>query len=123
MRLLLDNNLSLRLVDGLAVGGHDAVHVRDLGLAAAADPVVMSAAYDDKRVLVTGDTDFGTLLAQSGASAPSVVLLRMETNRRPAAQVRVLLANLPQVEADLEQGCLVVIDDARLRVRRLPLLG
>jgi hypothetical protein len=34
-----------------------------------------------------------------------------------------LLANLPAIEAPLEDGCVVVIEDARLRVRRLPVGG
>lgn len=123
MRFLLDNNLSPRLVAGLGMAGHDAIHVRDRGLEAASDPEVMAAAVDDKRVLVSGDTDFGTLLAQSRATGPSVVLFRRETGRRPEAQLRTLLANVGQIESALNEGSLVVIEDTRLRIRRLPLLA
>ncbi|WP_411742046.1 DUF5615 family PIN-like protein [Raineyella sp. W15-4] len=41
MRLLLDNNLSVRLVELLTAAGHDVEHVRDLGLAVATDAVVL----------------------------------------------------------------------------------
>lgn len=49
MRLLLDNNLSPRLGDVLALEGWDIVHVRSLGLRAATDDVVLRTARDDAR--------------------------------------------------------------------------
>lgn len=69
-------NLSPRLADLLRAAGHDAMHVRDLGLASAPDEVVMTAARTDLRTLISADTDFGTLLARTGATAPSFLLIR-----------------------------------------------
>jgi len=34
-----------------------------------------------------------------------------------------LLANLPSISDDLEKGCVVVIEDARVRIRKLPIAG
>jgi predicted nuclease of predicted toxin-antitoxin system len=65
VRLLLDNNLSPRLGDVLMKEGWDVAHVASLGLRSASDRVVLQAARDDDRVLVSADTDFGTLLAAS----------------------------------------------------------
>ena len=45
------------------------------GVVARADEVLAGAARE-QRVLVTTDTDFGTILALSGAAGPSVMLLR-----------------------------------------------
>ncbi len=120
MRLLLDESLSPRLGDLLRAAGHNVAHARDVGLMSAADPVVLAAAMDDRRVLLTLDTDFGALLAFSGARQPSVVLFRGEVTRRPEGQARLLLANLDQIAADLDEGAVVVIGDDRVRVRRLP---
>jgi hypothetical protein len=72
-------------------------------------------------VLLTLDTDFGSLLAHSRAALPSVVLFRGEVTRRPEGQAILLLANLDQFEADVTQGALVVIGDGRLRIRSLPI--
>jgi hypothetical protein len=51
-----------------------------------------------------------------------VVLFRGEISRRPESQASVLLANLEQIQADLEEGAITVIGDRRMRVRRLRLL-
>lgn len=51
-------------------------HVRTLGPAGSTDDDVMALATAEDRVLVTTDTDFGTILALTGAAGPSVLLLR-----------------------------------------------
>jgi hypothetical protein len=38
-------------------------------------------------------------------------------------QAALLLVNLPGIKAPLQSGCVVVFDDARLRIRRLPVGG
>ena len=121
MRFLLDENQSPVMVELFARLGHDAVHVRDVGLARSSDTAILAAARDDNRVVVSGDTDFGDLIASTNAASPSVVLLRRQGQRRAAEVVALLVANLDAVAADLEAGAVVVLDADRVRVRRLPL--
>lgn len=121
MRFLLDENQSPLLVGLLAAFGHDVVHVREVGLAGASDDAVLARAVAEGRVVVSGDTDFGELLARSNAAAPSVILLRRQGGRR-AEQVAALLgANLQSVHDDLAAGAIVVFDEDRIRVRSLPM--
>jgi hypothetical protein len=49
-----------------------------------------------------------------------VVIIRVAGSRRPDAQARLLLANLPAVEAELAAGAFVVLEDNRIRSRDLP---
>lgn len=121
MRLLLDENLSPAMSDFLIEAGHDVVHVRDRGLTSANDDVVLALALTEGRVLISADTDFGTLLARSGASKPSVVLIRRAVGHRAAQQARLITDNLPVVQDDLESGAVVVLGEKTIRIRRLPI--
>ena len=121
MKLLLDQNQSPLLVGLLAAEGHDTVHVRDVTLATAPDESVMAFAAESGRVVVSGDTDFGELLARSNATAPSVLLFRRQGQRRAAEIAALLIANLPTIADDLDGGAIVVFDNDRIRVRALPL--
>jgi predicted nuclease of predicted toxin-antitoxin system len=121
MKFLIDNNLSPLLAQHLAAAGHDAVHLREYGLQAAPDPVVLARTRTESRVLVSADTDFGTLLAREKATQPSVLLIRRIAGRRAADQASIILANLETIEHDLDAGAVVVLTDDSLRIRRLPI--
>ena len=114
MRLLLDNNLSPRLVDVLAKDGWDVVHV---GCFAASDrssrPPATTAGPSARTPL--------DMLATSHEPGPSVVLVQRVIGRRVEQLAGLLLANLPQVDEDLRLGSIVVIGDDSLRIRRLPI--
>jgi hypothetical protein len=49
VKFLIDNNLSPLLAESLKAAGHDAIHVRDLGLQAATDEVVLEHARSGVR--------------------------------------------------------------------------
>jgi predicted nuclease of predicted toxin-antitoxin system len=123
MRFLVDNALSPLLAAALLQAGHDALHVRDLGLQAAADETIMALAAKEARTVISADTDFGTLLALHESRLPSLILFRKGSPRVPERQAALLLTNLPSVEEELERGAVVIFHSDRLRIRRLPLAG
>ena len=121
MRFLVDNALSPMIAHGLREKGYDAIHVRDIGMAAASDPEILEIASEQDRIIISADTDFGTLLALREASKPSFVLFR-QTDKRPHSQLQLLLTHLPKLKDDLLAGCIVVFEDQRIRLRTLPIL-
>ena len=122
MKFLVDQNLSPRLAQLLVDAGHDAVHVRNLGLATAPDTEILAQAIAEARVVVSGDTDFGALLAAEHRREPSVILSRRERPRRADAQAALLLDCLYRVDDALLSGAIIVIEESRIRVRSLPVI-
>jgi predicted nuclease of predicted toxin-antitoxin system len=121
MKFLLDQNISPKVATPLRAAGHDVTIAREVGLRSASDAVVLAAARSEDRVLVSADTDFGALLAISGASTPSFLLMRRAANQRPAEQAALILDNLDLVSDDLKAGAIVVLGESTIRVHRLPI--
>jgi predicted nuclease of predicted toxin-antitoxin system len=121
MKFLLDQNISPKVATPLRTAGHDVSVAREVGLRSATDEVVMAAARSEGRVLVSADTDFGALLALTGATEPSFPLMRRASNQRPAEQAALILDNLDLVSDDLEAGAIVVLGESTIRIHRLPI--
>ena len=117
----MDNSLSPAIAEGLRQAGHEAVHVRGYGMRAAADAAISDLAAREHRILISNDTDFGTLLALQQETLPSVILFRLPPRQNnPKSQLNLLLDNLPNLSA-LENGWIVVFGESRIRMRQLPI--
>jgi predicted nuclease of predicted toxin-antitoxin system len=121
MKFLIDNSFSPVLATLPQQADHDAIHVRSLGLQRAEDAAIFDRAAAENQIVVSADTDFGTLLAERGSQKPSVIQFRGEGNRTPEVLARVILANLPQLNDPLESGSIVTFEPSRVRVRGLPI--
>lgn len=88
----------------------------------APDQDIFELAASEDRILISADTDFGTLLALREEIKPSVILLRRGP-KKPADQLQLLLANLPVIEDLASRACIIVIEETRMRVRQLPIGG
>lgn len=101
---------------------HDAVHTAECGLASSTDETILMRAATESRIVVTSDTDFGGLLAQTAATRPSVILFR-RTSGKPSEENLLLAKALgkPEVREALEAGGIIVVDPRRVRIRKLPI--
>ena len=120
MRFLADAGISPRTVAFLQALGHEAAHVRALGLQRASDRAIVQRALADSCVVLTFDLDFGELLAVGVMDKPSVILFRLADERADAVHPR-LARVLAECLVDLESGALVLVEDTRYRTRKLPI--
>jgi predicted nuclease of predicted toxin-antitoxin system len=121
MRLLVDENLSVRVADAVRRARHDVVHVTEVGLGNTDDEDILVWAAVHDRVIVTSDADFGTLLALGRRDAPSVVLLRSSDHLTPDEQGALLLLALGRVSDELASGAVASVSPERIRIRALPI--
>ena len=120
IRLLVDMNLSPEWIAELAQRGFDAVHWSTVGDPRAADTTILGFARNNGFIVFTHDLDFGTLLALTHATGPSVLQVRGQ-NILPDHMGALVAAAVHQYEAALMAGALVVVEERKLRVRVLPL--
>lgn len=120
MKFLIDMNLSPRWCGILQAAGWESVHWSEVGIASAPDREVLQWASEGQYIVLTHDLDFGAMLAATKAAGPSVVQVRTQ-DVRPDGLARLLIPVMKQYAGDLESGVLLIVDEAKLRVRFLPL--
>ena len=111
MRFLLDVNRPPAFADRLNAEDHDAVHVLAAGYGNLSDREIFERAAADKRVVVTFDLDFGD-------QRTSIILLRLKRTRQSYLWERLRVA-ITDAGDTLEAGAIVLVEDARIRIRRL----
>jgi predicted nuclease of predicted toxin-antitoxin system len=117
VKLKLDENLPNDLAAALRRDGHDVHTVVDEQLAGESDPVVVAAATDEGRLLITLDRGIGDLRRYPPGSHAGVLVVR------PVAQdpnsILDLIQRLVRTHP-LDQlcGCVVVVEPREVRIRR-----
>src|SRR5579863_3110700 len=121
MRFVIDMNLSPRLCALFEAEGWDSAHWSDVGSVSASDQQIMQWALGERRIVVTHDLDYGAMLAATQAVGPSVVQVRTQ-DVRPQLLAPILIPLLRLYESELDGGALLIVDEAKSRVRLLPLV-
>lgn len=120
MKFLLNMNLPRELGKRLVAQGHMFRHVADIGMAKADDAAIVVEARANQETIVTHDLDYGHLLAFSGESAPSVIIFRVRNTHVNNLFGR-MVRSWAEIAQPLSEGSIVVLEDAALRIRRLPI--
>ncbi|TSA14986.1 MAG: hypothetical protein D4R79_02100 [Comamonadaceae bacterium] len=109
MKLLLDENLSRRLVPFLQHDYPDSSQVVLLGMESATDKDVWQRARDEAYVIVTRDADFQELSLVWG-QPPKVIRLKT-LNQSRSATLKILLENRTLIE-----DALITLDMASIEI-------
>jgi predicted nuclease of predicted toxin-antitoxin system len=120
MQLLANENVPRLTVEALRAAGHDVVWAR-IDMAGSGDEAVLSRAQTEGRILLTHDKDFGELAYHAGSPATcGIILIRLAKLAPDAIVTRTVEA----IDSRSDwAGHLSVIDERRVRMRRLPTLS
>ena len=117
MRFKLDENLPVSLAADLQASGHDTETVFDENIQGANDPRIISHARAEGRILITFDLDFSDIRNYPPGSHPGIVVLRLASQNIDSCRTAVMRATAQLDESEF-QGNLLIVEDARVRVRR-----
>lgn len=120
MNFLLNMNIPPSFGHRLVEVGHACRHVAEIGMSQASDNEIVKQARANQEIIITHDLDYGQLLAFSGKANPSVIIFRFRDTSSENMFAR-LMDKWPEIEQPLAHGAIVVMEDASLRIRRLPL--
>lgn len=80
----------------------------------------MAWARQNEHVVFTHDLDFGSLLALTRETGPSVIQVRAH-DVLPQHLGQIVTTTIRAYESQLRQGAIVTVDESRGRVRILPI--
>ena len=122
MRLVLDQGVPRDATSLLRELGLDCTHVGEVGMSRATNQEILAWAVGQNATVVTLDADFHTILAVSGATAPSVVRLRRQ-GLNAAALVEIVRNVAAAFQAELERGSMVTVKANKITSHKLPIGG
>ncbi len=116
MRFLTDQDVYQVTVELLRKLDHDVQRASDVGLAQTSDVEILHAATQQRRILITRDKGFGSLVFLQHREHSGVILLRMTPSI--ASSVHRELERVLRVHPETElQSCFTVVEPGRHRVR------
>lgn len=117
MKLKLDENLPDRIVANLVALGHDTDTVVGEGLGGTKDEDLWPKVQEAGRFLITRDLGFSDERLYPPGAHRGIMVVRLSDDRSRATAER-LAAVFQAEEVEAWAGCLVVVTDHKVRVRR-----
>lgn len=117
MNIKLDENLPARLVAALRALGHEIDTVYAERLNGQIDSTVWNATQAAQRFFITQDLDFSDIRRYAPGTHAGLLLVRLARPSREALFERMVTVFRTENVEDW-RGCLVVVTDRKIRVRR-----
>ncbi len=118
MRFLADEDVPAAVVTALRGADYDVTDIAEVA-SGSLDPEVLSRAGSERRLLITSDRDFGTLVFARGRPVPSGVIRLRPGAAPPTWAPAAVLEVIEDPKRELI-GYFTVTEPGRVRQRRLP---
>src|SRR3990167_4289474 len=117
MNFLTDENVPTSVVIALKKSGYNVKDVKENNLCGTSDTALMKIAYDENRIIITHDKDFGNILQLSKHLHKGVILLRFR-DQRPNQIVTTLLQVLALNIKKKFENNITIISEARVTIHK-----
>jgi len=117
IRVKLDENLGLSHLEALRRSGYSAERVPEEGLSGAPDEIVWQRVCEEGCFFLTLDIGFADIRRFPPGSHPGIIVLRPSNKGRDAI-TGILVRFLQEYDLEDLKGCLVVVDEKHVRIRR-----
>jgi predicted nuclease of predicted toxin-antitoxin system len=117
MKFLLDANIPYSAKKVFSKP-HRAAHVRDIGIADAADDVILKRASKEGAVLITRDMDFGNILLYPLGTHGGVMILRIPPHFTAGEIIKTLRQFLSHIDVASLARAITIIEPGQYRIRR-----
>ena len=117
LRFCVDESTGQAVAEHLRAQGYDVWSIIESS-PGVSDREIIQQAYNEKRVIVSNDKDFGELIFRKRFPAVGTILLRL-VDESPSNKVRVVKAVLDRWSNSLE-GYYTTATDFTIRKRKLP---
>ena len=118
MKFKIDENLPVEIADLLRDAGHDAITIHDQKLVGADDAKIAPVILKEERAFMTFDLGFADIRSYPPSEYLGLIVFRLK--RQDKLQVLVVCKQLlATIEREELERCLWIVEEDRVRVRRL----
>ena len=117
LKILTDENVSPKVTAFLRQQGLSVLDVKEQGWQGMSDEKLLEIAFQEKRFVLTHDSDFGTLAINAGKPCYGILYLR-PNNVQPLNIIRIC-ENFLKMEISIQPFSILVLEETRLRIRTL----
>ena len=117
LKFLLDADMPISSAKVIRSFGYDVVDVRDIGMRAATDQEIIHYALQNKRIIVTKDTDFGEIIRYP--SHPGAIIFRLPYTYTSKELNKTLADFLNSVDDSKLANAIIIVELGRYRRRGL----
>jgi predicted nuclease of predicted toxin-antitoxin system len=117
MRFNVGENLHDDIAVALRSRGHDAMTVHDQSMRGSSDARLSEVCRAEGRAIISFDLDFANVRDYPPGDYPGLIALRLVDQSRPYV-LRIFASVLDLLDREELTGCLWVVEENRVRIRR-----